>query len=65
MRGLQERILRIKCDRTVLTYVKEASKCTWEENGMYGGGVEITAIIAIYKVSVSVYFPSEGQITPP
>jgi hypothetical protein len=35
------------------------------KNGIYGGNVEIIAISGIYKVFVSVYFASEGQITEP
>jgi hypothetical protein len=34
-------------------------------NGACGGNVDKAAITGSYKVSVSVYFASEGQITPP
>jgi hypothetical protein len=34
-------------------------------NGVYGGNVEIIAVTGLYKVFVSVYFASEGQITEP
>jgi hypothetical protein len=39
------------------------TKCTREKNGLYGGNVEIIAISVIHKVSVNVYFASEGQTT--
>jgi uncharacterized protein (UPF0248 family) len=36
-----------------------------EENGVYVVNVEIVSISEIYKVSVIVYFVTEGQITQP
>jgi hypothetical protein len=35
------------------------------ENGLYGGNVEIIAIIEIYKLSIGVYFVTESQIIKP
>jgi hypothetical protein len=35
------------------------------ENGLYGGNVEIIAIIEICNMSVSVYFVTECQIIQP
>jgi hypothetical protein len=34
-------------------------------NGLYGGNVEIIAIIGICSLSVSVYFVTEGQTIQP
>jgi hypothetical protein len=39
------------------------AECTWEENGVQGGNIKVIGINEIYKVSVSVYFVSEMQIT--
>jgi hypothetical protein len=38
---------------------REGYKICIERNGVYGGGVEIIAIIAIDRVSISIYFVSE------
>jgi hypothetical protein len=35
------------------------------ENGVYGGNVEIIAIIEIYNLSVSVNFVTESQMIQP
>jgi hypothetical protein len=41
------------------------TKHPWEENGVCGGDIEITAIIGIYNKSVSIYFVFESQFTQP
>jgi hypothetical protein len=37
----------------------------WDENGVCGCNVEIIHTVEIFRVSVSVYCVSEGQITQP
>jgi hypothetical protein len=42
---------------------RKIAKYTWQDNGVYGGNIKITAITEIYEVLVRVYFVSQGQIT--
>jgi hypothetical protein len=51
--------LRLRINTMKLT------KYTWEEHGVYGDSVKVTAINEIHKAFVSVYFVSEGHMTQP
>jgi hypothetical protein len=44
---------------------RKITECTWEGNGLYDDNVKATVISKYYKVSISVYFASEGQMTQP
>jgi hypothetical protein len=38
-------------------------KCIWKESGVYGGNIKVIVIAETDKMSVSVYFVLEDQIT--
>jgi hypothetical protein len=44
---------------------QKCAKCTWKENGVYGGNGEVKDITDIYKMSTSDYFVYEDRITQP
>jgi hypothetical protein len=41
------------------------TKNAWEEDGVYGGNMEVTAIICIYNVTLCIGSVLEGQFTQP
>jgi hypothetical protein len=55
----------IQTKNRLLANTREDNKMCAREYGDYSGSEEIVAISETFKLSVSIYFVSEGQITQP